>query len=109
MRTGSTHIKAKLTLYSTEHGGRLTGIGTGYRPNHVFEYNKKGEFIQSYIGQINFENEKLILPGETDIVTVEFLNLFGIEELLTIGRKWWIHEAARRIGEAEIIQIYDTI
>jgi len=109
MSTESTHVKAKLTLYSTDNGGRYSGIRTGYRPNHVFEYNKKGRFLQTYIGQINVENEEWILPGETGIVTVEFLNLFGIEELLTIGRKWWIHEAARRIGEAEIIQIYDTI
>jgi translation elongation factor EF-Tu-like GTPase len=104
MNTESIHITAKLTLYSTDNGGRKTGIRTGYRPNHVFEYNDKGSFIQTYIGQINFDDGKWILPGETVEVTIEFLNLFGIERYITIGRKWWIHEGASKIGEAEIIK-----
>ncbi len=35
MNSDIINTKAKLTLYSTENGGRETGIGTGYRPNHV--------------------------------------------------------------------------
>jgi hypothetical protein len=66
-------IKAKLTLYSTENGGRNSGIKTGYRPNHVFEYRENSsEFLMTYIGQIDFEKE-WILPNETAIVKVRFL------------------------------------
>lgn len=105
MNTESIYITAKLTLYSTDNGGRKTGIRTGYRPNHVFEYNENGSFKQTYIGQINFDLEKWVLPGKTEIVIVEFLKLFGIEKFLEVGRKWWIHEGAFKIGEAVIIEI----
>jgi len=97
-------VRARLTLYSPENGGRKTGIKTGYRPNHVFEYNPKGNFKQTFIGQVNFDNDKWLLPGETETIYVEFLKLFGIEDYLTIGRKWWIHEANLKVGEAEIIK-----
>ncbi len=43
-------IKAKLTLYSSEKGERKTGIKTGYRPNHVFEYkDNSSDFVTTYI------------------------------------------------------------
>lgn len=103
MRTDSFKIKAKLTLYSTDKGGRATGIKTEYRPNHVFEY-ENGKLKQTYIGQITFNDREWILPGETSIVKVEFLDLFDIRRFISIGRIWWIHEGANRIGEAEIIE-----
>lgn len=102
-------IKAKLKLYSTNNGGRKTGIRTGYRPNHVFEYNYKGSIKQTYIGQINIDEDKWIFPGEIEIVNIEFLNVFEIEKFIQVGRKWWIHEANNKIGEAEIIEIHNTI
>ncbi len=101
----SIRIKAKLTLYSTDNKGRHAGITTGYRPNHVFEYNQKGSFKQTYMGQIEIENGKWIFPGETEIVTVQFLRLFDIERFISVGRKWSIHEALNKIGEAEILEI----
>ncbi len=98
-------IEAKLTLYLTENGGRKTGIKTGYRPNHVFEYKENStEFITTYIGQIDFEKE-LILPNETEIVKIRFLKNQNISELLEKGRVWWIHEGRRKIGEAEVLEI----
>ncbi len=104
MQTDSFNIKAKLTLYSTDKGGRKTGIKTEYRPNHVFEY-ENDKLKQTYIGQITFEGREWILPGETDIVNVEFLDSLDIKKFMTIGTIWWIHEGANRIGEAEIIEI----
>lgn len=98
-------ITAKLTLYSSDNGGRKTGIRTGYRPDHVFEYDKKGSFKQAYIGQINFDTDKWILPGETETVLVEFLRLSDVEKYISVGRKWWIHEGPNKLGEAEIIKI----
>lgn len=98
-------IKAKLTLYSTEKGGRKTGIKTGYRPNHVFEYkDNSSDFVTTYIAQIDFEKE-WILPNETESVNVRFLKHQNIAELIKEGRVWWIHEGPRKIGEAEITEI----
>ncbi|MFH6771037.1 hypothetical protein [Gaetbulibacter aestuarii] len=100
-------IRAKLTLYPTHKGGRKTGIKTGYRPNHVFEYKENPlVFITSYIGQIDF-NKDMILPGETANVMVKFLNHNNIESFLKKGRVWWIHEGENTLGEAEVLEIID--
>jgi translation elongation factor EF-Tu-like GTPase len=102
---GSIKIKAKLTLYSTNNGGRKTGIKTGYRPNHVFEYEKQDSFKQTYIGQITFDTQEWIMPEETAIVDVEFIDMLDVKRFISVGRIWWIHEANKKLGEAEIIEI----
>lgn len=96
-------VKAKLRIKSTEEGGRQTGFISGYRPNHVFEYNNNGELLQTYIGDIIFEGKATIDPGEERVVTVRFLMIQPIEKYLNKGRIWWIHEGARQIGQAEIL------
>lgn len=100
---GLIQIKAILTMKKTEEGGRKTGFISGYRPNHVFEYNESGQLLQTYIGDIVFEGQPTIEPGETKAVTVRFLINQPIEKYLNKGRKWWIHEAAKVIGEATIM------
>jgi len=100
----SFKIKAKLTLLATEDGGRKTGIRTGYRPNHVFEY-ENGMVRQTYIGRITFDDTEWIMPGDTANVNVEFINMLDIERFINVGQIWWIHEAAKKLGEAEITEI----
>lgn len=97
-------IKAKLRLKATEEGGRHSWVTTGYRPNFVFEYNKKGNFITSYIGEITFDKERL-QPGDEGIVTVNFLPGQSVENYLSVGQKLWIHEGARLVGEADILEV----
>lgn len=105
MISDTINIKAKLTLYPTEKSGRKTGIKTGYRPNHVFEYKENSsDFVTTYIGQIDFEKE-WILPSETENVNVRFLKHQNIADLIEKGRIWWIHEGPIKIGKAEIIEI----
>ena len=100
---GLISLKAKLKLKTTEEGGRQTGIISGYRPNHVFEYNENGQLLQTYIGDITFEGKPTIDPGEEREVTVRFLINQPIEGYLDKGRIWWIHEGQNQIGQAEII------
>ena len=105
MISDTIDIKAKLTLYPTEQGGRKTGIKTNYRPNHVFEYRENSsDFVTTYIGQIEFEKE-LILPSEIENVKVRFLKHQNIADLIEKGRIWWIYEGPNKIGEAEITEI----
>jgi hypothetical protein len=99
-------VKAKLKMKSTENGGRVHGFKSGYRPNHVFEY-KDGVLLRTYIGDIIFEGLPTIEPGEEKIVTVRFLSIQQIEQYLNVGRRWFIHEANKCLGEAEIIEIAD--
>ncbi|MDF2476762.1 MAG: hypothetical protein K0S24_2245 [Sphingobacterium sp.] len=95
-------VKARIKLVPTEHGGRKSGIISGYRPNHVFEYTPEGKLCQTYIGDINFEGEN-VMPGEERIATVRFLLVKELEQYLTKGRKWWLHEGPNIIGEAEVL------
>ena len=100
---GLLTVKAILKLKSTEEGGRQTGFISGYRPNHAFEYNDKGQLLQTYIGDIVFQDKPTIEPGEEREVTVRFLMNQPIEKYLNKGRVWWIHEGDSQIGQAEII------
>lgn len=96
-------IKAKVKIKKTEEGGRRTGFKSGYRPNHVFEYGKKGELINTFIGDIIFDGQPTIEPGEEKEVIVRFLINQPIEKYLNKGQVWWIHEGPNLIGEAEIL------
>ena len=100
---GLLSINAKLKLKTYEEGGRQTGFISGYRPDHVFEYNDNGQLLQAYIGDIIFEGKPTIEPGEERQVTVRFLINQPIEKYLDKGQIWWIHEGQIQIGQAEII------
>ena len=95
-------VRAKIKLNLT----RKTGIKTGYRPNHVFEYNDNGN-LNTFIGEIQFDKDKTLLPGEEGIVKVRFLFTMPLEKYINIGRQWFIHEGKYKIGEAEIIEIIE--
>ncbi|WP_416866385.1 MAG: hypothetical protein ACMVP2_01270 [Imperialibacter sp.] len=97
-------IQAKLRLKTTDEGGRQSGIKTGYRPNHVFEYDGDGKLLSTYIGEISFEKDWIQLGAE-EIVTVKFLSGQSIEKYLNTGTKWWIHEGLKVVGEAEILRV----
>ena len=98
-------VKASLTLYSTKDGGRNTGIKSGYRPNHVFEYeDNSNQYKTTYIGQIEFD-KSLVLPSETHCVKVIFLKHRNIKDFIEVGRVWWIHEGDVKVGEAIITEI----
>ncbi|MBL1411078.1 hypothetical protein [Sphingobacterium faecale] len=96
-------VKANIRLKPTEEGGRKTGVISGYRPNHVFEYGAEGNIVQTYIGDLVFGDENLLMPGEERIVTVRFIPSADLEKYLTKGRKWWLHEGPNLIGEAVIL------
>jgi translation elongation factor EF-Tu-like GTPase len=58
-------VKAKITMKTTEEGGRQSGFISGYRPNHVFEMPENLKNLRTYIGDIQFDDQDLIEPGET--------------------------------------------
>lgn len=96
-------VKALIKLKATKDGGRRTGILSGYRPNHVFEYHEDG-ILETYMGDITWDDQLAINPGEEKVVTVRLSFNWKIERYLNIGRKWWIHEGPRCLGEAELIE-----
>lgn len=98
-------VKSKLKLYSTQFKGRKTPIKSGYRPDHVFEYEETGEVKYAYIGDIQLNEIESLEPGQEKVVTVRFLTHQPIEQHLEKGNVWWIHEGPNKVGEAKILEI----
>lgn len=99
------HVKAKLHILPIKSGGRKTAIKSGYRPDHIFEYDTNGNPEYAFMGDIQIKNEDLILPDETKDVLIRFLSHQPIDRFLNIGRKWSIHEGPIKVGEAEILSV----
>ena len=98
-------VKAKITMKTTAEGGRQHGFESGYRPNHVFELPDDLRSLKTYIGDIQFDDQELIEPGETKIVTVRFLKIPQVENYIKVGQRWFINEAAKTLGFGEIIEV----
>jgi hypothetical protein len=98
-------VKAQISMKAIEDAGRETGFKYGYRLNNVFAMPENLKGLQTYIGDIRFENQELINPGETKIVTVRFLNVPPIRQYIKVGQKWFINEGARTLGYGEILDI----
>lgn len=97
-------VRALLKLKPTNEGGRQSAILSGYRPNHVFEY-VDGQVLSAFIGEIQFDDSPPIKPGTEREVVIRFLFVPKLDEYLTVGRQWWIHEGSRLIGEATVTEI----
>ncbi|MBE7176862.1 MAG: hypothetical protein INR69_10675 [Mucilaginibacter polytrichastri] len=94
-------------MKTTEEGGRQSGFKSGYRPDHVFEMPGNLKCFRAFIGDIRFDDQDLIKPGETKIVTVRFLKVSEIEKYIIAGQKWFINEAAKTLGTGEILEFYN--
>ncbi|WGO98159.1 hypothetical protein QFX18_19310 [Saccharophagus degradans] len=101
---GPLMVKAKVSLLCKKEGGRHTPIfgSVAFRPNHNFGDAKNRNF---HIGQINFEQNDIIHPGEQRIVQIRFLNVRGLKELLKVGLVWRIQEGPTLIGYGEVIDV----
>ena len=98
-------VKAKIRLRATEEGGRKTAITSGYRPNHVFEPATDFGLIRAYAGDIRFNDQDCIEPGQTKIVIVRFLPHPAIDQYITTGQQWFMYEVPHLVAEGEIIEI----
>ncbi len=97
------HVKANIRFKTTEEGGRKNGINSGYSPNHVFEYNENGELLDTFVGDIKIKGDRFMELGKEYEAKVRFVFSQRLEKFIEKGRKWWIHEGAKMVGEAEII------
>ena len=97
-------VIARVALITTDEGGRHSPIVGGYalRPNHNFGNEVNRNF---YIGQIDFEKNDTIYPGDERTVQIRFLNVRGLKELLHVGLKWRIQEGPRLVAIGEVIEV----
>ncbi len=98
-------VTAILNLTSTEDGGRTKPISSGYRPDHVFEFEKSGIYKYAYIGDVQLGSKHQLNPGESAEVKVRFLTHQPIEKQLIIGKEWFLYEGPIKIGFAKISNI----
>ena len=98
-------VKAKITLKTSEEGGRSNPKRTCYRPNHVFVQPNNIRELSAYIGEIQFSDHEFIYPGETKLVEIIFANVGEIDKYMNVGQKWFIYEVPRLVGEGEILEI----
>jgi len=56
------------------------------------------------MGDIGFDTQDLLELGKEYEVMVRFPLVQRIERFMDKGRKWWIHEGARKVGQAEIVE-----
>jgi hypothetical protein len=99
------NVIAKMNVLDADEGGcRKSGIKSGYRPNHVFELidNKP---LATFIGEITFNDQEFIYPGEEKVVNVKFLNFGMISKFIFVGNEWWIYEMPNLMAKAEILEV----
>ncbi|MCH2045935.1 MAG: hypothetical protein MK212_17595 [Saprospiraceae bacterium] len=97
-------VSAKIRLYTAAEGGRTEGVQRGYRPKHVFEYEKHGKPLGQFVGDIQFEESQLLELDKEYVVKVRFPINQIIEQFMEKGRKWWLYENSRKVGEGEILE-----
>ena len=98
-------VKANIHLLRPEDGGKMIGIKSGYRPNHVFERPVDPKNIHAYNGDLVFDERDIIQPGQSKIVTVRFLRNPIVEKFMKVGQKWFICEGQRVVAEGEIVEL----
>jgi len=76
-------VLARISVISTDKGGRKGPFTKSYLPNHNFGAPDDRVF---YAGQIEVPEGTWIQPGETRDLPITFLNVRGLSELLPVGR-----------------------
>ena len=99
-------VLARISVLSTEHGGRQGPFTKSYRPNHNFGGPDDRVF---YIGQVEVPEGTWVHPGETRDLTITFLNVRGLSDLLRVGRKWRIQEGGKLVASAEVLALLNEI
>lgn len=96
-----SHFKATITYLSTENGGIVTPVSSGFRTVIRFPFDHK-EFLATHF----FLETELVFPGDT--VSADILLLDGKEALEKIytGIDFDLFINTNNIGSGVITQIY---
>lgn len=98
-------FKAKVRLLTAEEGGRKTPGHIGYRPLVYFETEALKWAGTSGSWQ-KMDRDKLF-PGETTKIDIAILGKEFCRNKLFTGLKFRLTEGSTKIGEGEILEIYN--
>ncbi len=89
-------FRAKITLYSTDLGGRRTPVYSGYRPSFAFNT------INHYSGEIELIGKEELLPGQSSLANIQLLSARTIRKDLKRNDSFTITEGNKTIGTGVI-------
>lgn len=95
------HFKALINYYSTDKGGLVTPISTGYRASIKFPFE-----LKSYIAVQIFEETELIFPGDSNTVEVTLIGAELFLEKLYKGMNFELSDNSGTIADGIITEIY---
>ena len=95
------HFKALINYYSTEKGGLVGPVSTGFRTAFQFPFE-----LQTYIGAHILEEEDLIFPGDSVPVDITLMNAESFLDKLYTGMDFEISDNTGTIGNGIIIAVY---
>jgi translation elongation factor EF-Tu-like GTPase len=93
------NIKATITLFPTEQGGRKKPVHTGYRPSFAFNTEKY------YSGEIRLIDTTTLYPGGTSSVLIKLLPAKTIRKNLKPTDAFRITEGSKTIGTGIITKV----
>jgi len=89
-------LKARITLFSTEMGGRKNPVYSGYRPS--FGFNT----AIHYSGEIQLIRKKELRPGESSHANIQLLSTRTLRKDLKLNESFIITEGNKTVGTGVI-------
>ena len=102
MPDDSILIKADIRLLSSTEGGRDKPIRGSYRPNHNF-FGPNDRVMTT--GFINLPDGKILNPGESIEIEIQFWKWPGLDGQIYRGRQWRIQEGAKLVGIGTVLDV----
>lgn len=97
------NLKATITLFPTDQGGRKKPVYTGYRPSFAFNTEKH------YSGEIELIAREELQPGQTSKAYIKLLPAKTIRKNLKPADAFSITEGNKTVGSGvieEVDQVY---
>ena len=91
------HVKASVTFYPTDQGGRKQPVWSGYRPQIFYK-------DRDWCGILTFVTKEVVFPGDTVITWITFLtpeNHQGITKLMP----FLVREGPFEIGKGTVLEV----
>ena len=92
-------LRAKISLFPTEMGGRKNPVATGYKPSFSFGS------IHHHTGEIRLVKIKELLPGNSGVAVIKLLPSRYLRKNLKANDTFSITEGNRTIGTGVIEKV----
>jgi translation elongation factor EF-Tu-like GTPase len=93
------NLRATITLFPTEQGGRKRPVHTGFRPSFAFNTE------QHYSGEIKLIDRDELYPGETSRASIKLLPARTIRKNLKEKDAFSITEGNKTLGTGVITKV----